>query len=47
MLSLLTYKASPTCITDEAQRAHLPDGLDEDVALVKTGEDLLQVVRSA
>ena len=37
----------PTCITDEAQRAHLPAGLDEDVVLVKTGADLLAVIRSA
>ena len=36
-----------TCITDEAQRIHLPEGLDEDVALVVTGADLLQVIRYA
>ena len=34
----------PTCITDEAQREHLPEGLDEDVALVATGEELLRVI---
>ena len=36
-----------TCITDEEQRSHLPAGLDEDVALVVTGPDLLQVIHSA
>jgi hypothetical protein len=36
----------PTCLTDEAQRAHLPEGLNDDVALVATGEELLQVIRS-
>jgi hypothetical protein len=35
-----------TCLTDEAQRIHLPDGLNEDVELVATGEDLLRVIRS-
>lgn len=37
----------PTCITDEAQRDHLPEGLDADVVMVKTGEDLLRVIRSS
>jgi hypothetical protein len=37
----------PTCITDEAQRDHLPEGLDADAVLVKTGEDLLRVIRSS
>jgi hypothetical protein len=37
----------PTCITDEAQRVHLPKGLDEDVVLVSTGDELLQVIRSS
>ena len=35
----------PTCITDEAQRIHLPEGLNEAVALVATGEELLRVIR--
>lgn len=35
------------CITDESQRTHLPDGLDGDVALVSTGDELLRVVRSS
>jgi hypothetical protein len=35
-----------TCLTDEAQRIHLPEGLTEDVALVATGEELLRVIRS-
>lgn len=37
----------PTCITDEAQRAHLPEGLAEEVVLVTTGAELLAVIRSA
>ena len=36
-----------TCITDESQRAHLPEGLDKDVALVSTGDELLRVIRSS
>ena len=36
-----------TCITDEAQRTHLPDGLLEDVVLVGSGPDLLRVVTSS
>jgi hypothetical protein len=36
-----------TCITDESQRAHLPQELGHDVALVKSGADLLGVIRSA
>ena len=35
-----------TCITDEAQRGHLPEGLDEDVVLVTSGVELLRVIRS-
>lgn len=35
----------PTCITDESQRSHLPDGLDDGVALVASGEELLRVIR--
>ena len=35
----------PTCITDEAQRAHLPDGLDDEVVLVVSGDDLLAVIQ--
>lgn len=37
----------PTCITDEAQRRHLPEGLDQDVELVLNGADLLKVIQSA
>jgi hypothetical protein len=37
----------PTCITDEGQRDHLPEGLDADAVLVNTGEDLLRVIRSS
>ncbi|MCW2856161.1 MAG: hypothetical protein JWR52_1776 [Marmoricola sp.] len=36
-----------TCITDEAHRADLPEGLAEDVALVATGPDLLRVIRAS
>jgi hypothetical protein len=36
----------PTCLTDQAQRIHLPEGLKEDVALVATGEELVRVIRS-
>lgn len=37
----------PVCITDNAQRRHLPEGLGEDARFVATGEDLLRVIRSA
>lgn len=36
----------PTCITDEEQRSHLPEGLDEEVAIVRSGADLLKVIRA-
>lgn len=35
-----------SCITDEAQRAHLPEGLDDDVVLVRSGEELLSAIGS-
>ena len=37
----------PACITDEGQRGHLPDSLDGNIALVTTGEELLQVIRAS
>jgi len=37
----------PTCLTDEAQRAQLPEGIDEHVALVESGSELLRVIHSA
>ena len=37
----------PTCITNEDQRAQLPAGVNEDVALVTTGDELLRVIRSS
>lgn len=37
----------PTCITDEAQRAHLPEGLKDDVVLVLSGAELLRAIRPA
>ncbi|MEV0285586.1 hypothetical protein AB0H36_15855 [Kribbella sp. NPDC050820] len=36
----------PTCLTDEVQRIHLPEGLSEDVAMVATGEEVLRVIQS-
>jgi hypothetical protein len=37
----------PICITAEPQRSHLPAGIDVDVTLVATGNDLLRVIRSS
>lgn len=37
----------PTCITHEAQRAHLPEELAGDAILVASGEELLRVIRSS
>jgi hypothetical protein len=37
----------PVCITDEAQRRHLPEGLTEEVKVVLNGDDLLTVIKSA
>jgi len=37
----------PTCLTDESQRAHLPEGLDLDVIVVRSGEELLHAIHSA
>ena len=37
----------PVLITDEAQRAHLPDGLGDDAMRVRTGQDVLRVLRDA
>ena len=34
----------PTCITDESQREHLPEGLDGEVVLVTSGAELLAVI---
>jgi hypothetical protein len=36
----------PTCILDEAQRAHLPDDVAGEVVLVGCGLDLLRVLRA-
>lgn len=35
------------CITDEAQRDHLPDSLHDDVVLVSSGAELLRAIRSS
>jgi hypothetical protein len=37
----------PTCITDDGQRADLPDELPADVVLVTNGAELLHVITSA
>ena len=37
----------PTCITDDAQRQHLPEGLRQEVALVASGAELLVVMRDS
>lgn len=37
----------PTCMTVEAQRRHLPEGLDEAAEVVLSGADLLTVIHSA
>ena len=34
----------PACLTDEGQRVHLPEGLDNGAVLVRTGEELLRVI---
>lgn len=36
----------PTCITDEAQRAHLPPGLAGEAVVVRDGDDLIEVFES-
>lgn len=36
-----------TCITDEAQREHLPDSLPDVVVLVSSGAELLRAIRSS
>jgi hypothetical protein len=35
----------PPCITDEAQRAHLPEDYAEDVVLVTSGSELAHTLR--
>lgn len=37
----------PPCITDESQRAHLPEGLAEEAVLVTTTADLLRAIRTS
>jgi len=37
----------PTCLTNDDQAEHLPPELQEEVALVLTGADLLRVIESA
>jgi len=36
----------PTCLTDDDQRHHLPEGLDDQAVVVTTGADLLQTITS-
>lgn len=35
----------PVLITEESDRAHLPDGVGEDAVHVPTGKDILRVIR--
>ncbi|MBF4163972.1 hypothetical protein [Nocardioides acrostichi] len=37
----------PACLTDEGQRAHMPEGLDDEAVLIASGQDLLAVIRSS
>lgn len=37
----------PTCITGEAQRAHLPDDLAGEVVAIESGLDLVRVIRGS
>src|ERR687894_1987712 len=37
----------PTCITDEAQRAHLPDFLGDEAVLVTSGDMVVSVIESS
>lgn len=35
----------PACITDESDRLHLPEGLDDEAILITTGDELLRAIR--
>jgi hypothetical protein len=37
----------PTCITDDAQRPHLPEDVADRVVLVASGAELLRAIRDA
>lgn len=37
----------PTCITEESEREHLPDGLGDAAVLVANGDDLLRVIQAS
>lgn len=37
----------PTCITDEAQRPHLPEGLGDGAVSVSSGAELVAVIRGS
>lgn len=37
----------PTCITDERQRAHLPEDVAREVVLVAGGDELLRILRGS
>ncbi|MDP9904802.1 hypothetical protein [Arthrobacter bambusae] len=37
----------PTCLTEEAQRADLPESIREDAVVTATGADLLRAIRSS
>jgi uncharacterized protein (DUF983 family) len=37
----------PVCLTDEGQRSDLPEGLQDEVVLVRSGMELLETIRSS
>lgn len=37
----------PACITDESDRLHLPEGLDDEAILVSNGDALLRVIQES
>lgn len=36
----------PACLTVEAQRGHLPEGMAEDAVFVQNGQDVLDIIRA-
>ncbi len=37
----------PACITDDSDRAHLPEGFSSEATLVLTGDDVLRVINGS
>jgi hypothetical protein len=35
----------PVCLTDEGQRSDLPEGLQDEVVVVRSGMELLETIR--